>query len=165
MLFSNHANSKIYDLSFISIDGKKISLDKFKNKPLIIVNTASLCGFTNQYEDLENLYNKFKAKGLTIIGIPSNDFGNQELSSNQKVKEFCEIKFNITFPLTAITKVKGRNRHPFFNWIYEKGGTLSTPKWNFYKYLINKDGELSTWFSSVTKPTSGKFLNALKKIL
>ncbi len=165
MSTSKFANSNIYDLSFLGIDGNKISLEKFKNKPLIIVNTASLCGFTYQYGELENLFKKFKSQGLTIIGIPSNNFGNQELENEKKVKEFCDLNFNITFPLTTITNVKGKNRHPFFKWVYENGGAISTPKWNFYKYLIDKQGNLSSWFSSVTSPASTKFITAVKKIL
>lgn len=165
MSFFNYANSDVYDLNFSGIDGNNISLENFKNKPLLIVNTASLCGFTYQYEELQNLYDKFKTKGLTIIGIPSNDFGNQELKSNKKVKEFCELNFKISFPMTTITKVRGENKHPFFRWVHENGGPISTPKWNFYKYLIDKNGKLSSWFSSVTKPSSSKFLKALYKIL
>ena len=159
------ANSDFYDLSFESIDGNTISLKEFKNKPIIVVNSASFCGFTYQYEQLENLYQKYKKKGLVIIAIPSNDFGGQEYKDNKKVKEFCEVNFNISFPITTITKVKGRNRHPFFKWVEKEAGYLSLPKWNFYKYLISKDGKLSSWFSSVTKPSSEKFLNELKKIM
>ena len=159
------ANSDFYDLSFESIDGNIISLKEFKNKPIIVVNSASFCGFTYQYEQLENLYQKYKKKGLVIIAIPSNDFGGQEYKDNKKVKEFCEVNFNISFPITTITKVKGKSRHSFFKWVEKEAGYLSLPKWNFYKYLINKKGKLSSWFSSVTKPSSEKFLNELKKIL
>ena len=159
------ANSDFYDLSFESIDGNTISLKEFKNKPIIVVNSASFCGFTYQYEQLENLYQKYKKKGLVIIAIPSNDFGGQEYKDNKKVKEFCEVNFNISFPITTITKVKGKSRHSFFKWVEKEAGYLSLPKWNFYKYLINKKGKLSSWFSSVTKPSSEKFLNELKKIM
>ena len=159
------ANSDLFDLSFESIDGNVISLKEFKNKPIVVVNSASFCGFTYQYEQLEDLYQKFKKKGLIIIAIPSNDFGGQEFKDNKKVKEFCEVNFNISFPITKITQVKGGNKHPFFKWVEKEGGYLSLPKWNFYKYLISKDGKLSAWFSSVTKPSSEKFLNELKKIM
>ena len=139
MSISFPAKSDFFDLSFESIDGNIISLKEFKNKPIVIVNSASFCGFTYQYEQLENLYQRFKKKGLVIIAIPSNDFGGQE--------------------------VKGKNRHPFFKWVEKEAGYLSLPKWNFYKYLIDKNGKLSSWFSSVTKPSSEKFLNELKKII
>ena len=159
------ANSDFFDLSFESIDGNIISLKEFKNKPIIVVNSASFCGFTYQYEQLENLYQKFKKKGLVVIAIPSNDFGGQEFKDNKKVKEFCEVNFSISFPITTITKVKGKNKHPFFKWVEKEAGYLSLPKWNFYKYLINKNGELSAWFSSMTKPESKKFLNEIEKIM
>ena len=165
MSISFSAKSDFFDLNFEGIDGNIISLKDFKNKPIIIVNSASFCGFTYQYEQLENLYQKFKKTGLVIIAIPSNDFGGQEFKDNKKVKEFCEVNFNISFPITTITKVKGKNRHPFFKWVEKEAGYLSLPKWNFYKYLISKDGKLSSWFSSVTKPSSEKFLNELKKIM
>merc|ERR1711991_554120 len=108
------ANSSLFNLSFETIDGNIISLKEFKNKPIIVVNSASFCGFTYQYEQLENLYQKFKKKELVVIAIPSNDFGGQEFKDNKKVKEFYEVNFNISFPITNITKVKGKNRHPFF---------------------------------------------------
>ena len=165
MSITSPANSDFFDLSFKSIDGNIISLKEFKNKPIIVVNSASFCGFTYQYEQLENLYQKYKKKGLVIIAIPSNDFGGQEYKDNKKVKEFCEVNFNISFPITTITKVKGKSRHSFFKWVEKEAGYLSLPKWNFYKYLISKDGKLSSWFSSVTKPSSEKFLNELKKIM
>ncbi len=171
MSISFSAKSDFFDLNFEGIDGNIISLKDFKNKPIIIVNSASFCGFTYQYEQLENLYQKFKLyqkykkKGLVIIAIPSNDFGGQEYKDNKKVKEFCEVNFNISFPITTITKVKGKSRHSFFKWVEKEAGYLSLPKWNFYKYLINKEGKLSSWFSSVTKPSSEKFLNELKKIM
>ena len=165
MSISSPAKSDFFDLSFESIDGNVISLKDYKNKPILIVNSASFCGFTYQYEELENLYQKFNKKGLVIIAIPSNDFGGQEFKDNKKVKEFCEVNFNISFPITTITKVKGKNRHPFFNWVEKEAGYLSLPKWNFYKYLINKEGKLSSWFSSVTKPSSDKFLKELRSIM
>ena len=165
MSISSPAKSDFFDLSFESIDGNVISLKDYKNKPILIVNSASFCGFTYQYEELENLYQKFKKQGLVVIAIPSNDFGGQEFKDNKKVKEFCEVNFNISFPITTITEVKGKNKHPFFKWVEQQAGYLSLPKWNFYKYLINKNGKLSAWFSSVTKPSSEKFLRELKVII
>ena len=115
MSISFPANSDFFDLSFESIDGNIISLKEFKKKPIIVVNSASFCGFTYQYEQLENLYQKYKKKGLVIIAIPSNDFGGQEFKDNKKVREFCEVNYNISFPITAITKVKGEIGIPFLN--------------------------------------------------
>ena len=165
MSCSFSAKSDVYKFSFEGIDGKQIFLKDFKNKPILIVNTASLCGFTYQYEELERLYKKFKTKDLIVIGIPSNDFGNQELDDNKKVKEFCSLNFNITFPMTSITSIKGNDKHPFFDWVKKQGGVLSTPKWNFYKYLIDREGKLVSWFSSVTKPLSKKLLSEIEKII
>ena len=157
--------ASVYQFNFNSIDGKEINLNDFKGKPMFIVNTASLCGFTYQYSDIETLQQKYKKDGLIIIGIPSNDFGNQELSSNQKVKEFCTINFDISFMLTEITSIKGEKGHPFFKWVKKEAGFLAFPKWNFYKYLINKEGLLVKWYASTTRPNSNKIKTEIDRIL
>lgn len=161
----NKANANAYNYSFTSIDGKIINLSEFYGKPILIINTASLCGFTNQYKDIELLYNNYKKNDLIVIGIPSNDFGNQELSSNIEVKEFCTTNFNISFLLTEITKIKGQNGHPFFKWVKDEAGFLAFPKWNFYKYLINRKGEFVSWYASTTKPNSSKIKIEVKKLI
>ena len=158
-------NASVYQFNFNSIDGKEINLNDFKGKPMFIVNTASLCGFTYQYSDIETLHQKYKKDGLIIIAIPSNDFGNQELSSNQKVKEFCTINFDISFILTEITNIKGKIGHPFFKWVEKEAGFLAFPKWNFYKYLINKEGLLVKWYASTTKPNSKKITALIDQII
>ena len=162
---ASNVRADAYQFNFNSIDGKEINLNDFKGKPIFIVNTASLCGFTNQYSDIEILHQKYKKDGLIIIGIPSNDFGNQELSSNNKVKEFCAINFNISFMLTEITNIKGEKGHPFFKWVKEEAGFLAFPKWNFYKYLINKEGLLVKWYASTTKPNSKKITALIDQII
>ena len=154
-----------YQFSFNSIDGKKIDLKDFKGKPIFIINTASLCGFTYQYSDIEALYKKYKKDGLVIIGIPSNDFGSQELSSNQKVKEFCTVNFDVSFLLAEITNIIGIEGHPFFKWARKEAGFLAFPKWNFYKYLINKEGLLVKWYASTTRPISNKITTEIDKVL
>ena len=161
----NKANANAYNYSFTSIDGKIINLSEFYGKPILIINTASLCGFTNQYNDIELLYNNYKKDDLIVIGIPSNDFGSQELSSNIEVKEFCTTNFNISFLLTEITKIKGQNGHPFFKWIKEEAGFLAFPKWNFYKFLINRKGEFVSWYTSTTKPNSNKINIEVRKLI
>ena len=161
----NKVNANAYKFSFNSIDGKIVNLKDFKGKPILIINTASLCGFTNQYADIELLYDNYKENGLVVIGIPSNDFGSQELSSNTKVKEFCTTNFDISFLLTEITKIKGQNGHPFFKWIKQEAGFLAFPKWNFYKYLINNKGELVSWYTSTTNPKSNKIEKDLQKLM
>ena len=165
IFMNSSVNANVYQFNFNSIDGKEINLNDFKGKPIFIVNTASLCGFTYQYNDIESLHRKYKKDGLIIIGIPSNDFGNQELSSNKKVKEFCNINFNVSFYLTEITNIKGENGHPFFKWIKKEAGFLAFPKWNFYKYLINKEGLLVKWYASTTSPNSTKIITEIDKII
>ena len=144
-----------YDHKIDSITGKSIDLRKFENKVVLLVNTASYCGFTKQYEDLQNLWEKYKSDGLIVLGIPSNSF-NQEKDNDLEVKEFCDVNFNINFPLSAITKVKGENAHEIFKWAKENHGKSAEPKWNFHKILINKEGKVQNTFASFTKPTSKK---------
>ena len=161
----NQVIANVYEFKFTSIDGEIINLSQFKGKPMLIINTASLCGFTNQYNDIEKIYQNYKDGDLTIIAVPSNDFGNQELSSNQKVKDFCTTNFNISFLLTEITSIKGKDRHPFFSWVKKEGGFLAFPKWNFYKYLFDRNGSLTSSWSSMTKPDHPKILKEINKIL
>ena len=162
---ASNVRADVYQFNFNSIDGKEINLNDFNGKPIFIVNTASLCGFTYQYSDIETLHQKYKKDGLIIIGIPSNDFGNQELSSNEKVKEFCTLNFNVSFMLTEITNIKGKKGHPFFKWVKEEAGFLAFPKWNFYKYLFNKEGSLVKWYSSTISPNSKKITKEIDKII
>ena len=153
-----------YDFSIESISGEIINFDDFNNKVILVVNTASYCGFTKQYDELQELWEKYKSKGLIVLGIPSNSF-NQEKKEDSDVKEFCELNFNITFPLTTITEVKGDNAHELFKWAKTNHGKSAIPKWNFYKILINKDGKIEDTFSSFTKPLSNKIINKIEKIL
>ena len=153
-----------YDLSIESISGEIINFDDFNNKVILVVNTASYCGFTKQYDELQKLWEKYKSKGLIVLGIPSNSF-NQEKKVDSDVKEFCELNFNITFPLTTITEVKGDNAHELFKWAKTNHGKSAIPKWNFYKILINKEGKIEDTFSSFTKPLSNKIINKIEKIL
>ena len=142
-----------FDLNIESISGEVIDFAKYKNKIVLIVNTASFCGFTNQYEDLQKLWDTYKSKGLIVLGVPSNSF-NQEKDNNSEVKEFCEVNFNINFPLTSITEVKGENAHELFKWAHRNHGKSAIPKWNFHKILINKEGKVEDTFNSFTKPVS-----------
>ena len=165
IIMVNDASANAYKFNFKSVDGELIKLSDFKGKPMLVINTASLCGFTNQYADIEALHKRYKNDGLIILAVPSNDFGNQELSTNEKVKEFCTTNFDITFLLTEITDIKGNNGHGFFKWIKEEAGFLAFPKWNFYKYLINKNGELDSWYASTTKPDSNKINQKIRYII
>ena len=153
-----------YDFEIESISGKIIDFNEYKNKVVLIVNTASYCGFTKQYEELQELWDIYKSKGLIVLGVPSNSF-NQEKKNNSEVKEFCEVNFNINFPLSNITEVKGINAHELFKWAKNNHGKSAIPKWNFHKILINKEGKIEDTFSSFTKPMSKKIINKIEDIL
>ena len=166
--FKNTATSNelknFYDLEIENINGEIISIKDYKNKVVLIVNTASYCGFTKQYEDLQDLWDQYKSKGLVVLGVPSNTF-NQEKKSNNEVKKFCEVNFNINFPLTAITEVKGNNAHEIFKWAERNYGKSAIPKWNFHKILVNKEGNVEETYASFTKPLSDKIINKIEEIL
>ena len=153
-----------YDFKINSITGDQIDLKDFKGKPVLIVNTASYCGFTKQYNDMQELWDKYREKGLIVLGIPSNSF-NQEKNSNSGVKEFCEVNFNITFPLTEITDVKGDNAHDIYKWAKVNHGKSAVPKWNFYKILINREGKVEDTYASLTSPTSKKITKKIESLL
>ena len=153
-----------YDFSIKSIDGNKLELSKYKNKVVLLVNVASYCGFTKQYNDMQKLWDMYKEKGLIVLGVPSNSF-NQEKNSENEVKKFCEVNFNITFPMTSIYEVKGENAHKIYEWAKNNHGNSAVPKWNFHKILINKEGKIEDTFASFTNPTSKKVINRIEKIL
>ena len=157
-------NKNFYELKLETITGETISLEKFRGKTVLLVNVASKCGFTKQYEDLQNLWDKYKSKGLIVLGIPSNSF-NQEKKNSNEVKNFCEVNFDINFPLTTITEVKGKNAHEIFKWAKDNYGNSAIPKWNFHKILINKKGMIEDTFSSFTNPMSKKIIKKIEKIL
>jgi len=153
-----------YDLKIESISGEIIDFNEYRNKVVLIVNTASYCGFTKQYGELQELWDQYKSKGLIVLGVPSNSF-NQEKKNNEDVKKFCEVNFNISFPLSNITDVKGENVHELFKWAADNHGKSAIPKWNFYKILINKKGKVEDTYSSFTKPMSNKIINKIESIL
>ena len=153
-----------YDFKIESITGEIIDFNNYKNKVFLIVNTASYCGFTKQYDELQKLWDTYKSKGLIVLGIPSNTF-NQEKNSNSEIKEFCEVNFNIDFPLSTITEVKGKNAHEIFKWAKDNHGKSAIPKWNFHKILINKEGKIEETFSPFTKPMSKKIIDSIENTL
>ena len=155
---------KFYDFTIESITGETINLNDYKDKVILVVNTASFCGFTKQYDELQELWDLYKDKGLVVLGVPSNSF-NQEKKNNADVKEFCEVNFNINFPLTTITEVKGENAHELFKWAKNNYGKSAVPKWNFHKILINKEGKVEDTFASFTKPMSKKLIKSIENIL
>jgi len=156
----------IYNFNFVTIDKKTpLPLKEFAGKVILVVNTASQCGFTKQYKDLESLYQTYREQGLVIIGVPSNDFGRQEPADNEEIQKFCEINFGISFYLTQKETVSGKNAHPFYLWARKTLGFGSAPKWNFHKYLINRQGELVNYFYSFTNPQSKKIIKAIEALL
>ena len=153
-----------YDFKIKSISGEMINFDKYKNKVVLVVNTASYCGFTKQYEELQELWEKYKSKGLIVLGVPSNSF-NQEKENDTEIKKFCEVNFNINFPLSTMVDVKGDKAHDLYKWARDNHGKSAIPKWNFYKILINKEGKIEDTFSSFTTPMSNKLTQKIKEIL
>ena len=156
-----------YNYSFKDINEEDvINLSDYKGKTLVVVNTASLCGFTYQYDGLQKLYDDYKDQGLVVLGVPSNDFGNQESGTNSEVKEFCESTFSITFPLTEKNVVKGKDAHPFFKWSKKELGFIGgVPRWNFHKIIIGKDGKAIAGYTALTRPSSKKFISEIEKAL
>ena len=154
---------KILDHKMKNLEGKTIDLCEYSGQVVLAVNTASKCGFTPQFEELEALHQNFKDQGFTVIGFPANDFGGQEPGSNQEIKEFCELNYGVKFPMMEKSSVKKKTANPIFAQLIDATGV--TPKWNFYKYLISRDGEEVYSFSSVTSPNSKKLLNKLKALL
>ncbi|NCW30314.1 MAG: glutathione peroxidase [Alphaproteobacteria bacterium] len=154
-----------HDFSFSSIDGDNLPLSKFQGNVILLVNTASMCGFTGQYEGLQSLWAEYRDKGLVVIGVPSDDFGGQELDDAKQVKEFCTINYGIDFPMADIVHVKGPNAHPYYKWIAEAHGGLAVPRWNFHKHLIDGNGALVDWFASTTGPNSARLRKAIDAAL
>ena len=162
--FSNQSKT-LFNFNIDTIDGERLNLSKFKGKTLLIVNVASKCGFTKQYNDLQILYETYEKKGLIVLAIPSNQFGGQEPGTEKEIKNFCETNFNLTFPITSKYEVKGDDAHPIYLWAKETYGRSTIPKWNFHKILINKEGYVEDTFASFINPMSKKILKKLEKIL
>ena len=154
-----------YDFKFKDLDGSTLSLSEYKGKVIVVVNVASQCGFTKQYEDMQKVWREYQKKDVVMIGVPSNDFGNQEPGNNEDIKNFCEAKFGISFPMTEKVTVKGTGAHPFYVWARDNHGKSAIPKWNFHKIIIGKDGKIAETFSSITRPTSNKFIKTLEKLI
>ena len=151
--------SEFYNFQFESIEGKKMPLKDYEGKVVLLVNTASMCGLTKQYTALQELYEDYKDQDFVVLGVPSNSF-MQEHASEDKVKDFCETNFNITFPMTEIVSVLGTEKHPLYKWLKEEHGIK--PKWNFHKILIDKEGKVVNSYSPLTKPNSDKLVNIIE---
>ena len=151
-----------YDFEFIGIEGRTIKLSEYRNKIIVVVNVASRCGFTNQYDGLQKLWSDYKDKDVVVLGVPTNDF-KQEPGSNSEIKDFCETNFNVNFPMTKKVSVVGEKSHPFYKWAKDNHGKSAVPKWNFHKIIIGKDGKVADTFASITKPSSNKFIKFIEK--
>jgi glutathione peroxidase len=159
------ASRTAYDFTFPAIEGGPMPLAKYRGKVLLIVNTASFCGFTPQYEGLQALWSKYESKGLVVIGVPSNDFGAQEPKGEKEILSFCQGAFNVTFPLTEKQVVSGANAHPFYLWARQTLGETQAPRWNFHKYLVGRDGRLMRAFASSVAPQSDRLVIAIESAL
>jgi glutathione peroxidase len=162
----NMLHQSAYDFSFSRLQSDELlRLSDYKGKVLIVVNTASECGFTKQYKELEELYKKYKDLGLVLIGVPSNDFGGQEPGTSEQIASFCQLNFGVTFPLTKKEHVSGKDAHPFYIWAKNNLGALAAPKWNFHKYVIDRKGSLVDYFFSTTSVENSRFIERIEKLL
>ena len=160
--------SNVLDFTLNSIDGKPAPLSDYRGKVVMIVNVASKCGFTYQYEGLEKVYEKYKDQGFVILGFPANNFGAQEPGTNEEIKTFCSRKYNVTFPMYAKISVKGEDKHPLYQFLTGKTANPATGgeiQWNFTKFLVGKDGEVITRFESKINPDSPEVISAIEKAL
>jgi len=154
-----------HDFTFTAIDGEELRLAAFAGKAVLIVNTASQCGFTPQYEGLEELHNRYGDKGLVVLGVPCNDFGGQEPGTEGEIATFCETGFGVTFPMTSKQRVVGDRAHPFFAWAREEMGEDNAPQWNFHKYVVGPDGDLRAAIGTRTAPTDAEVIGAVEDAL
>lgn len=154
-----------HDFAFEKIEGGKLPMSDFKGKAVLVVNTASFCGYTPQYEGLQSLWESYRDKGLVVLGVPANNFGSQEPGSSEDIKSFCEANYGVDFPMTEKVEVVGNDAHPFYKWAKETLGDDNVPKWNFHKYLVNTKGELVAAFPSKVKPESAELKVAVEKAL
>jgi glutathione peroxidase len=154
-----------HDFEFTSIDGKPLKLAQFAGHPILLVNTASRCGFTPQYRGLEALWQKYRDRGLMVLGVPSNDFGAQEPGTEAEIKNFCSANYKVTFPMTSKNAVIGASAHPLYKWIVSQAGEGAAPRWNFHKYLIDSKGALAGAFPSKVAPDDPKLTGAIEAAL
>jgi glutathione peroxidase len=159
------AESNAHGFSFSTIDGAPLPLDRFRGKPVLLVNTASFCGYTPQYADLETLHQRYAGRGLIVLGVPSNDFGAQEPGTATEIKQFCSTNYRVTFPMTAKERVMGPEAHPLYRWIEAELGDAGVPRWNFHKYLIAPDGSLAGAWPSAVKPLAREIVEEVERLL
>ena len=166
--FALFAQKSVHDYTVKDIDGNDVSLSKYKGKVLVFVNTASNCGLTPQYKEIEAFYEKYKDKGVVVLGFPANNFMGQEPGSNKEIKQFCSTKFAVTFPMFLKISVKGSNMAPLYKYLTNKkanGSVDASVKWNFQKFLVDKNGKVVSSFSPTTTVTDEEFLKAVNALL
>lgn len=154
-----------FDFTLNSLSGASLPLRAYAGRPLLVVNTASRCGFTPQYAGLQALWAEHRGRGLMVMGVPSNDFGGQEPGTAEEIGQFCAVNYGVDFPMAAKIRVRGAEAHPLFRWLGEQGGLLARPRWNFYKYLVGADGRLAAWYGSTTPPGSKRLRAAIDRAL
>ena len=154
-----------HDFDFTAIEGGPLPFATFAGKAVLVVNTASFCGYTPQYAGLVEVWRRYRERGLVVLGVPSNDFGGQEPGSNGEIKQFCEVNFDVDFPLTDKQTVVGRAAHPFYRWVVRELGAKAALRWNFHKYLVAPDGRLVAWFPTRTAPTDPAVVAAIEAAL
>ena len=159
------ATDTAHAFTFPGLDGGELPLAGWAGQPILVVNTASACGFTPQFSGLQRLYERLSMQGLVVLGVPSNDFRGQEPLDEAGIRAFCDRRFGVTFPLTSKQHVRGPEAHPFYQWAAKKAGWLGRPRWNFHKYLIGADGRLVDWFSTITPPSAGSVEAAVERAL
>ena len=155
----------VYRFGFVSIDGEPLPLDAWRGRPVLVVNTASFCGYTPQYSDLEALWQRYRDRGLIVLGVPSNDFGRQEPGSAGEIKQFCATNYSVDFPLTEKSRVIGGEAHPFYRWVADSLGEAGTPRWNFHKYLLGLDGQLAGAWPAQVAPTDRRITGEIERLL
>ena len=154
-----------HDFTFTTIDNKPLDMKAYSGRPVLVVNVASFCGLTPQYAGLQKLHETYGAKGLVVLGVPSNDFGAQEPKTEPEIAKFCETSYGVTFPMTSKQKVIGSDAHALYQWIAKEAGEAATPKWNFHKYLIGKEGELIETFGSRVSPGAPEVRKSIESAL
>lgn len=158
------SNGDAFSFDFTAIEGDPLPLEQFRGRPMLVVNTASFCGFTRQYAELQTLWETYRDRGLVVLGVPSDDF-NQEMADNAAIQEFCEVQFGIDFPMTERVSVRGSGSHPLFTHFRAELGASAGPSWNFFKYLVDPDGRVVETWSSRTAPSSSAITSAIERTL
>ena len=161
-----HAANTAHDFNFTSLEGEPLPMSQFEGQPVLLVNTASFCGFTYQYKALQALWDRYRDQGLVVLGVPSQDFGGQEYGSDGEIKQFCELTYGIEFPMTSLERVKGKGAHPLYRWIAaEMGKTRGVPRWNFHKFLLSPDGQVVGSWPSRVEPGSEEISAEIEALL